>query len=122
MNSIVWFRKGLRLHDNPALLAALEGAKHVYPVFILDPYFLKPDPSAPSPGSTRVGINRIQFLLQSLQVQPRPCVLHTALTCITTRQRGGDSMTATLNHALRHSRYVPRYGLYAPCDVLTTLL
>jgi deoxyribodipyrimidine photolyase len=85
MNSIVWFRKGLRLHDNPALLAALEGAKHVYPVFILDPHFLKPDPSAPSPGSTRVGINRIQFLLQSLQVQPRPLVLHTILTCITTR-------------------------------------
>ncbi|GAQ91785.1 photolyase/cryptochrome [Klebsormidium nitens] len=67
MSSLMWFRKGLRLHDNPALLAAIEGAKHVYPVFILDPYFLRPDPTAPSPGSTRVGINRIQFLLQSLQ-------------------------------------------------------
>lgn len=37
-------RQGLRLHDNPALLAALEGgAEHLYPVFVLDPHFLKPD-------------------------------------------------------------------------------
>lgn len=83
MSSLMWFRKGLRLHDNPALLAAIEGAKHVYPVFILDPYFLRPDPSAPSPGSTRVGINRIQFLLQSLQVRPQrmPNTLLQALAC-----------------------------------------
>ncbi|KAI8474142.1 MAG: FAD binding domain of DNA photolyase-domain-containing protein [Monoraphidium minutum] len=40
-NAIVWFRKGLRLHDNPALLAACEGAAHVYPVFIIDPHFLQ---------------------------------------------------------------------------------
>lgn len=62
----MWFRKGLRLHDNPALHKACENAKHVYPVFVLDPWFLSPDPSAPSPGSTRVGVNRIRFLLQSL--------------------------------------------------------
>jgi deoxyribodipyrimidine photolyase len=37
------FWQGLRLHDNPALLAALQGADHVYPIFILDPHFLKPD-------------------------------------------------------------------------------
>lgn len=63
---MLWFRKGLRLHDNPALHAACRGASHVYPVFVLDPWFLRPDPSAPSPGSTRVGINRIRFLLESL--------------------------------------------------------
>lgn len=33
--------QGLRMHDNPALVAACEGAKTVYPVFVLDPYFLK---------------------------------------------------------------------------------
>jgi len=58
--SIHWFRKGLRLHDNPALLAACENASHLYPVFFMDPYFVK--------GSNyRVGINRWRFLLESLQ-------------------------------------------------------
>lgn len=66
INSLIWFRKGLRLHDNPALHRACENAKFVYPVFVLDPWFLAPDPSAPSPGSSRVGVNRIRFLLQSL--------------------------------------------------------
>lgn len=32
-----WFRKGLRLHDNPALTAALEQSPHrLYPVYVLD--------------------------------------------------------------------------------------
>ena len=32
-----WFRKGLRLHDNPALLASLkDNPKAVYPVYVLD--------------------------------------------------------------------------------------
>lgn len=44
-----------------------EGASHVYPVFVLDPWFLAPDPTAPSPGSKLVGVNRIRFLLQSLE-------------------------------------------------------
>jgi len=57
-NSILWFRKGLRLHDNPALLEAIDGAEHSYPIFILDPWFLTPD---------RVGATRIRFLLESLQ-------------------------------------------------------
>eukprot|EP00039_Didymoeca_costata_P010237 m.137309 g.137309 ORF g.137309 m.137309 type:complete len:564 (+) comp14750_c0_seq5:173-1864(+) len=60
---LVWFRKGLRVHDNPALL---EGINHVtasgegmlQPVFILDPWFLKPE---------SVGPNRMRFLLETLQ-------------------------------------------------------
>jgi cryptochrome len=47
----------LRLHDNPALLKSIEGCTHLYPIFILDPWFLKPD---------KVGTNRMQFLLESL--------------------------------------------------------
>ena len=66
ISSLLWFRKGLRLHDNPSLLRSCDGATLVYPVFVLDPWFLAPDPSSPSPGSSRVGINRIRFLLQSL--------------------------------------------------------
>ena len=55
--SLLWFRKGLRIHDNPALLAAIQGASHLYPVFVLDPWFLKPE---------RVGVNRLSFLLEAL--------------------------------------------------------
>ena len=50
-----WFRKGLRLHDNPALLAALDRAAKdgllVRPVYILDPWFVK---------NARVGVNRFR--------------------------------------------------------------
>lgn len=54
--TLVWFRKGLRLHDNPALIEAC-GSKKVYPVFCIDPHFAKPH---------IVGVNRYNFLLQTL--------------------------------------------------------
>uniref|UniRef100_A0AAY4EBE2 Photolyase/cryptochrome alpha/beta domain-containing protein n=1 Tax=Denticeps clupeoides TaxID=299321 RepID=A0AAY4EBE2_9TELE len=57
VNSVHWFRKGLRLHDNPALQEALNGADTVRCVYILDPWFA---------GSANVGINRWRFLLESL--------------------------------------------------------
>ncbi|XP_077418970.1 cryptochrome circadian regulator 5 [Vanacampus margaritifer] len=55
---IHWFRKGLRLHDNPALMAALRDCKELYPVFILDPHLL---------DKKWVGINRWRFLLGALK-------------------------------------------------------
>ncbi|XP_043938506.1 cryptochrome-2 isoform X2 [Protopterus annectens] len=58
VNSIHWFRKGLRLHDNPALQAAIRDADTVRCVYLLDPCFA---------GSSTVGINRWRFLLQSLE-------------------------------------------------------
>ncbi|XP_014755728.1 (6-4)DNA photolyase isoform X2 [Brachypodium distachyon] len=64
--AMVWFRKGLRVHDNPALDAARRGAARVYPVFVLDPRYLRPDPAAHSPGSARAGVARVRFLLESL--------------------------------------------------------
>ena len=36
MRNIVWFRRDLRIGDHPALVAALEGADEIVPVFILD--------------------------------------------------------------------------------------
>lgn len=66
MSSLMWFRKGLRIHDNPALIESCKKAASVYCLFVLDPWFLAPDPNAPTLGSTRVGINRIRFLLESL--------------------------------------------------------
>ncbi|KAK2974362.1 hypothetical protein RJ640_021218 [Escallonia rubra] len=65
-NSLMWFRKGLRIHDNPALEHAANGCDCLYPVFVIDPHYMKPDPATFSPGSTRAGLNRIRFLLESL--------------------------------------------------------
>lgn len=63
----MWFRKGLRIHDNPALEYASKGSNFLYPVFVIDPHYMKPDPEAFSPGSSKAGLNRIQFLLESLR-------------------------------------------------------
>jgi len=52
-----WFRKGLRIHDNPALIEALADCRYIYPVFCIDPHFACPD---------RVGVNRYSFLLECL--------------------------------------------------------
>ncbi|KTG01551.1 hypothetical protein cypCar_00030072 [Cyprinus carpio] len=57
-NSIHWFRKGLRLHDNPALIAALKDCRHVYPLFLLDPWYS---------NNSCIGINRWRFLIEALR-------------------------------------------------------
>lgn len=60
---IHWFRKGLRVHDNPALSLAttlIENNPNKFtlrPIFVLDPDILK---------WLRVGPNRWRFLQQSL--------------------------------------------------------
>uniref|UniRef100_A0A4W4ER79 Photolyase/cryptochrome alpha/beta domain-containing protein n=1 Tax=Electrophorus electricus TaxID=8005 RepID=A0A4W4ER79_ELEEL len=56
-NSIHWFRKGLRLHDNPALQEAVRGAATIRCVYFLDPWFA---------GSSNLGVSRWRFLLQCL--------------------------------------------------------
>ncbi|XP_058822290.1 cryptochrome-1 [Topomyia yanbarensis] len=64
VNNILWFRHGLRLHDNPSLLEALRNdygdhtePVRLYPIFIFD---------GESAGTKLVGYNRMQFLLESL--------------------------------------------------------
>ncbi|NWY61672.1 CRY2 protein, partial [Chionis minor] len=54
-SSIHWFPKGLRLHDNPALLAAATDCCRLHPLFILDP------------SSSRAGANARRFLLDALR-------------------------------------------------------
>ncbi|RNA42711.1 6-4 photolyase [Brachionus plicatilis] len=54
---IYWFRKALRLHDNPSLMHAIQKSQYIYPIFILDPWFVQ---------KAKVGPNRWRFLLQSL--------------------------------------------------------
>lgn len=48
-HTVHWFRKGLRLHDNPALREGLIGATTFRCVFVIDPWFA---------GSSNVGINK----------------------------------------------------------------
>jgi deoxyribodipyrimidine photo-lyase len=69
--AIVWFRRDLRVHDHPALVAAHRSAERVVPVFVLDPRLLDAGrfPSA----------NRAWFLLASLRE------VRAAL-----RERGGE--------------------------------
>ena len=42
----MWFRRDLRLADNPALLAAGADGAEVVPVFVVDPRFSQPSPEA----------------------------------------------------------------------------
>ncbi|CAH0405959.1 unnamed protein product [Chilo suppressalis] len=57
-HTVHWFRKGLRLHDNPALREGLNNAVTFRCVFIIDPWFA---------SSSNVGINKWRFLLQCLE-------------------------------------------------------
>ncbi len=57
--SIWWVRRDLRLHDNPALEAALDAAPKVLPVFILDPKLI---------SSSYSGDKRLAFLFAGLHV------------------------------------------------------
>ena len=47
-----WFRKGLRLHDNPALKEGLKDAATFRCIFIIDPWFA---------GSSNVGIIKWRY-------------------------------------------------------------
>lgn len=76
--AIHWFRKGLRLHDNPSLLEACTASSKVYPIFIIDPWFAKPD---------KVGINRYSFLLESL-------------TDLDTRYKANNLSMHTIQHVI----------------------
>ncbi|VAI56962.1 unnamed protein product [Triticum turgidum subsp. durum] len=95
--ALVWFRKGLRVHDNPALDAARRSAARVYPVFVLDPRYLRPDPAAPSPGSARAGVARVRFLLESLRdLDARLRRLGSRLLVLRAREDVSDAVCAAL--------------------------
>ncbi len=58
MTALVWFRRDLRVHDNPALRAALDDSERVIPVFCFDERLLN-GPHASGP--------RTQFMLECLR-------------------------------------------------------
>ncbi|CAH1645315.1 unnamed protein product [Spodoptera littoralis] len=56
--SVLWFRHGLRLHDNPSLHSALEEKGFpFFPIFIFD---------GETAGTKVVGYNRMRYLLEAL--------------------------------------------------------
>jgi deoxyribodipyrimidine photo-lyase len=56
--ALFWFRRDLRLKDNPALARALKECEEIIPVFVFDPGILT---------SPDVGARRVAFLLASLE-------------------------------------------------------
>ncbi|MFV0533951.1 MAG: cryptochrome/photolyase family protein [Cumulibacter sp.] len=58
--AVMWFRRDLRLGDNPALLAACAAADRVLPVFVLDPAF---------GGRSSARLNRLRDSLAALWAQ-----------------------------------------------------
>ncbi|MFM7859969.1 MAG: cryptochrome/photolyase family protein [Candidatus Nanopelagicaceae bacterium] len=54
--NIMWFRRDLRLGDNPALLAAIANSDEIVPLFILDPNLIK-----------QAGSKRLAYLANSLR-------------------------------------------------------
>eukprot|EP00934_Nitzschia_sp_Nitz4_P002487 Nitzschia sp. Nitz4//scaffold222_size33694//19911//21563//NITZ4_007863-RA/size33694-processed-gene-0.8-mRNA-1//1//CDS//3329542594//2477//frame0 len=56
--NLMWFRKSLRLHDNPTLKACMENADTVLPVYILDQWHSNPQ---------NVGDVRFEFIMESLR-------------------------------------------------------
>ncbi len=62
--AVVWFRNDLRLHDNEALVKAIQGTDNVIPVYIFDPRIFS--------GKTKYGFrktsyHRAKFILESVQ-------------------------------------------------------
>lgn len=53
-HTVHWFRRGLRLHDNPSLREGLKCATTFRCIFILDPWFA---------GSSNVGINKWRYVI-----------------------------------------------------------
>ena len=56
-HTVHWFRKGLRLSDNPALLRGIRRCETFRCIFILDPWFA---------GSSNVGTNKWRSVSLSL--------------------------------------------------------
>lgn len=59
---LIWFRNDLRTHDHAPLVEATRIARHLLPVYIIDPAKWGPSPW----GFPRMSTRRVQFLLEAL--------------------------------------------------------
>ena len=102
--TVMWFRRDLRLHDHPALVAAIEGADAVAPLFVIDDALI---------GGRWPSPNRISFMLDSLRAldddfRSRGSALHVR------RGRPADVVPAFARECAAEHVYVSRdYSPYA---------
>lgn len=61
--SIVWFRKDLRLHDNPVLINAIRNSEQILPIYIFDPMWFDKGMFS----IDRIGKYRTRFLWESVR-------------------------------------------------------
>lgn len=64
-HTVHWFRKGLRLHDNPSLRDGIRGSKTYRCIFVLDPWFA---------GSSNVGINKWRWGVWGYHIIEPVCI------------------------------------------------
>ena len=73
--AVVWFRRDLRLHDHPALTAAMREHDRIVPLFVLDPRLL--GGRFASPVRTWFMLESVRQLATSLAALGAPLVIRT---------------------------------------------
>jgi len=113
--AIVWFRRDLRIHDHPALVAAIEGADTVIPVFVFDETLL---------GGRRPAPNRVWFMRESVVALSRSLAKRGASLRVL-RGRPAEVIPAFAREAGATGVYVTRdatpYGRARDRDVAARL-
>ena len=99
--AVVWFRRDLRLHDHPALTAAVEGYDRVVPLFVLDQALL--EGRSASPARSRFLLESVRELGAALARLGAPLVVRTgdaadAITAICSAT-GARDVYASRDHA-----------------------
>ena len=101
--AVHWFRKGLRLHDNPALIRALAHSRgRTVPLFVIDPWFCTE--SGRVVRSTSSCLNRCETLTRRCASSTRSCSSPVAAREVSSRVRGGRATLLTFEAADRTRR------------------
>jgi deoxyribodipyrimidine photo-lyase len=114
--ALLWLRRDLRLHDHPALAAAIAAADAVVPVYVLDPRLL---------DGPRAAANRSWFLLATLRELAADLALRGAVDVFASRDvspfaRARDrAVEGRLATAGRRLRLRPGLLVAEPEDVHT---
>ncbi|MCJ7712310.1 MAG: DNA photolyase family protein, partial [Chloroflexi bacterium] len=96
--AVVWFRRDLRVHDHPALAAAVEAADRVVPVFVLDDALLRGRwPAA----------NRLWFMRESVAALSRELAVRGAALRVL-RGRPADILPALARETAAGGVYLTR--------------
>ncbi len=113
--AIVWFRRDLRVHDHPALAAAVEAADRVVPVFVLDDALL---------GGRWPAPNRLWFMRESVVALSRELAARGAALGVL-RGRPADVLPALARETGAGDLYLTRdatpYGRRRDREVATRL-